>query len=270
MSGFDLPEARRWLRDVPGLFALHVLESASSTNDEARRLAAAGAPEGTVVVADRQTAGRGRHGRPWHSPPGCGLYVSTLFRPVGEAADATRFTLASAVAACQAAREMGAEVEIKWPNDLLWRGRKVAGTLAELRTTGTRIGDLVVGTGFNVDQEAGDFPPELSGSAASLRMAAGAPVDRQRLLALYLRQLLGRAEQLRSGGWAEVRAAWAEMAPGATGGRVRVLPGRTAPPFDGITAGIDAAGALRVRDAQGGVHALTLTERVVPFPALEA
>jgi BirA family biotin operon repressor/biotin-[acetyl-CoA-carboxylase] ligase len=275
VSGFDLPEARRLLRAIPELAALHVLESTGSTNDDARRLAAAGAPEGTVVVADRPTAGRGRHGHRWHSPSGVGLYLSVLFRPAGSAADATRFTLLSAVAACEAAHAMGAgEVEIKWPNDLLWRGRKVAGTLAELRSTGGRIADLVVGTGFNVGQGEGEFPPHLAGLAASLRMAVGRTVDRERLLVAYLDRLLSGARLLRDGGWETVRETWVRLAPASSGRPVRVHPGGPAGAggldgFEAVTAGIDGTGALRVRDRKGDLHTLTLAEHVVPLERLE-
>ena len=268
MSAFDLPRALALLGSAPGVGPVHVVAVTSSTNDEVRRLAAGAAPEGTVVVAEEQTAGRGRLGAAWHSPAGSGLYLSVLFRPAGSAPDATRFTLASAVAACEAARGVGAEdVAIKWPNDLLWRGRKVAGTLAELRTTGTTVVDLVVGTGFNVAQEEGDFPPALAGSAASLAMATGREVERERLFALYVAALLDRARQLRAGEWDAVRARWSALALAPNGGRVRVLPGRGAPPFEAVTEGIDASGALRVRDDRGTARRLSLGESLLHLEA---
>jgi BirA family biotin operon repressor/biotin-[acetyl-CoA-carboxylase] ligase len=252
----------------PGLGPVHRLGVVGSTNDEVRRLAAGGAPEGTVVVAEAQTAGRGRLGAPWHSPAGTGLYLSVLFRPPGAASETTRFTLASAVAACEAAHAVGAgEVAIKWPNDLLWRGRKVAGTLAELRTTGTAVLDLVVGTGFNVAQEEGDFPPGLVRQAASLRMAVGRAVDRERLLALYLTALLEAAERLRDGDWDAVHARWCALAWRVSGGRVRVLPGRGAPAFEAVTEGIDATGALRVRDGGGALRTLSQGESLLHLEA---
>jgi BirA family biotin operon repressor/biotin-[acetyl-CoA-carboxylase] ligase len=268
MSALDAARVRRLLEGEPGMGPLYALEVTGSTNDEARRLAAGGAPEGTVVVAETQTAGRGRHGSPWHSPAHDGLYVSVLFHPRGPAADATRFTLASAVAACQAAHAVGAaDVEIKWPNDLLWRGLKVAGTLAELRSAGDRVLDLVVGTGFNVNQRMEAFPPELSSKAASLRMAAGGEVDREQLLAQYVAGLLRVASRLRGGDWEAVRLSWCRLAPAAEGGRVRVLPSPGASPFEAVTAGIDASGALRVRLPGGLLRTLTLAESVFPVEA---
>lgn len=268
MRAFDLARASRLLGDEPGLGPIHVLGVTGSTNDDARLLAAEGASEGTVVVAEAQTAGRGRHGGAWHSPPGSGLYVSVVFRPAGDAAAATRFTLTSAVAACEAAREVGAhEVEIKWPNDLLWRGRKVAGTLAELRTSGTAVVDLVVGTGFNVSQREGEFPEDLAARAASLHMAAGIDVDRERLFARYVARLLRGARDLREGRWETVRNDWCRLAPASSGGRVRVVPSRGAPSFEAVTAGIDASGALRVLEAGGALRTLTLGESLVPMEA---
>lgn len=268
MSAFDLPRALALLGSPPGLGTVHALGRVSSTNDALRRLAAVGAPAGTVVVAEEQTSGRGRLGATWHSPAGAGLYLSVLFRPGGPAPDATRFTLASAVAACEAARGTGAaEVVIKWPNDLLWRGRKVAGTLAELRTSGGSVLELVVGTGFNTGQGEGDFPRDLSGRAASLAMAAGRPVEREPLFALYVAALLERARQLCAGEWDAVRARWSTLALAPTGGRVRVLPGRGAAPFEAVTEGIDGKGALRVRDDHGTMRTLSLGESLLHLEA---
>ena len=251
MSAFDLRKASGLLGEEAGVGPIHVLAVTGSTNDDARRLAAEGAPEGTVVVAEAQRAGRGRHGNPWHSPAGRGLYVSVVFRPAGAAADATRFTLVSAVAAAGLPR-MGPRRGDQWPTTAQraarWRGR-------QLRTTGTTVVDLVVGTGFNVSQEESEFPQELWGRAASLRMAAGGPVDRERLFASYVTELLQQVRLLREGRWEEVRRAWSLLAPGATGGRVRVVPARGAPSFEAVTARIDPSGALRVRD-WGKQHAV--------------
>ena len=112
-----------------------VLTTVSSTNDEMRRLAERGAKDGTVVIAGEQTAGRGRRGSRWHSAPGLGLYLSALFRPGGRSEQLTRWTLAASVAAVEACREAGAsEVCIDWPNDLTWRGKKLAGILTQRET----------------------------------------------------------------------------------------------------------------------------------------
>jgi BirA family biotin operon repressor/biotin-[acetyl-CoA-carboxylase] ligase len=262
VSRLDTARLRRLLQAERGLGPVHVLEVTGSTNDDARSLAAEGAPDATVVVAGSQTEGRGRHGRRWHSPAGHGLYLSVLFRPTEGPRDATRYTLASAVAACEAARALGAHgVGIKWPNDLVWRGLKVAGTLAELRSSGGAVSELVIGTGFNVNQQASDFPTELAGAAASLRMAAGSPVERERLAAVFVGRLLRRVHGL-GDRFEEILAAWLRMAPDAVGRRVRVVPGAGSAPYDAVTAGVDGRGALRVRGSDGAVRTLTLAESV--------
>jgi BirA family transcriptional regulator, biotin operon repressor / biotin---[acetyl-CoA-carboxylase] ligase len=151
-----------------------------STMDEARVLALAGAAEGLVVVADEQTAGRGTKGRTWHSPPGAGLYATVLLRP---ASGPALVPLAIGVAVREAAAETAPAVRLKWPNDLVWEGRKIAGVLCEGGVDGRGSRFVLAGIGINVGQAPDDFPPELAARSASLRMAAGCPVDREGLLA---------------------------------------------------------------------------------------
>lgn len=266
----ELARLREAVAEIPWVREIVVLEEAGSTNDVARELAARGAPEGTVVVADRQWAGRGRLGRVWHSPAGAGLYVSALFRPASPAALLGRWTIAAATAACEACRELcGAEVVIKWPNDLLWRGLKVGGSLAEARTFGTPAAELVVGTGINVHQQAGDFPPELRGRAASLAMACAArELDRAALAAGYLRRLGDLAAALGRGAWLEVARRWLALAPTAEGARVRILGASGDPePLEGTTRGIDETGALEVERDDGTRLRVHLGESVVPVEA---
>ena len=181
-------------------------ESIDSTNryllDEAR----AGAPDGVVAVADHQTAGRGRLGRSWEAPPGANLLLSVLLRPALEPADRHLATTAVALAALDAIGALGLEeaVGIKWPNDLVdGGGRKLAGVLAEtdlLPASGSEgfPAPIVVGIGINVNWPDGDadLPPELRGLAVSLRMLAGAPVDRERLLDELLAALDPRTADL--------------------------------------------------------------------------
>ena len=268
MKLLDAQRLERLLADDPFARGLILLESTSSTNDEARRLAADGAPEGTVVSAEHQTAGRGRLARSWHSPPGVGLYVSVLFRPPSAVDEVTRWTVASAVAACEACRQAAAcEVTVKWPNDLLVRGLKVAGILAEMRSTGGSPSDLVVGTGFNVNHGPEDFPPELRGRAISLRMArGGAPVDRESLASDYVRALGRMSAALVRGEWEPVVSAWMRLAPQAFGRPVRVFPGAPSGeglPFEGTTRGLDRSGALLVERADGSIATVHLGESVM-------
>lgn len=267
----DIAQASHRLRlrlaEIPGVAGVLALDRTGSTNDEARRLAETGAPSGTVVVASSQSHGRGRRGRAWHSPPGLGLYLSVLFRPRATVADAIRWTLASGVAACEASRAAGAlGVSIEWPNDLVWAGCKVAGTLVELRSAGEGIADLVVGTGFNLNHRAQDFPPELRGRAASLAMACGGgTLDGGEVAAEYLSRLFPLHQALERGEWSSLLEAWRRLAPSSEGVRVRVLPADGQGPFVARTLGLDARGALRVRREDGRIEALSFAESVDPL-----
>ena len=245
---------------------LVVLGETGSTNDDLRRLAAEGAPEGTVVVADHQTAGRGRMGRRWLSEPGLGVCVSVLFRPSAKIDSIPRFTLGASVAACRACREQGAPAEIRWPNDVFAGSRKVAGILAEVRSTGPTPGELIVGAGFNANQSLEDFPEELRGGAGSLRMSRdGEPVDRELLAASFVVRLGEVARALARGEWDDVSTAWSGMSPTSSGRAARVVSAEGKPLLDGTTRGIDATGALRVESADGSLALVRLGESVV-FP----
>ena len=228
-----------------------VLESTGSTNDDARRLAAEGAPEGTVVLAERQTAGRGRLGRAWDSPDHLGLYMSVLLRPQEAPDRIGRYAIACAVAVCAACRELaGPEIVLKWPNDVLASGRKLAGILSELRQAREDV-DLVVGIGLNVDQAEGDFPTALAGRATSLRLVRGGPgASREAVVEALLRELGATIARLRTGGWAEVAERFLRYAPDAAGRRVRLVSGEA-----GVTDGLHESGALAVKTARGVVLA---------------
>jgi BirA family biotin operon repressor/biotin-[acetyl-CoA-carboxylase] ligase len=220
----------------------------ASTNDVVAARAARGEAEGFVLVAGSQTAGRGRHGRTWHSPPGSGLYVSVLLKPPPGAVGL--LTLAGGVALCEAVRESTAlAVEIKWPNDLLAPGgkRKLAGILVESSASGSRVDYAVFGFGINV--RPGAYPAEIRDRATSLEEELGRPVDPSSVLSFALSALDRRYGDLLEGRADDVLARWLELAPGARGARVEwnvdgVLRA-------GTTAGIDAAGALLVRTPAG-------------------
>jgi len=222
-------------------------------------MADAGTPDRTVLVADEQRSGRGRLGRRWHSPPGRGLYLSVLFRDVDGGPLVTRWTLAGAVAACRACRTLsGAEIAIKWPNDLVHAGRKLGGVLAELRGGS----ELILGTGINVSVGHTDLPPELAPRVTSLVLASGRMMlDREQLAAAYLRELGRVVDRLRGGRWEDVARDWIELTPGARCRRVRV---RGPHELEGTTAGIDEAGALLVRLDDGTIRAVQTVESVTP------
>ena len=169
---------------------LAVVEETCSTNDLAWEAEARGAPEGFVVFAERQTAGRGQYGRRWESSPYQGLWFSVLLRPSITLNESPRLTslLASVVAAI-ISEETGCPASIKSPNDIYLAQRKVAGVLVEGRTARNRSYVAVAGLGVNVNQTLEDFPAELQGTAGSLRMATGRQIQRGHLAVALLRKL---------------------------------------------------------------------------------
>jgi BirA family transcriptional regulator, biotin operon repressor / biotin---[acetyl-CoA-carboxylase] ligase len=178
---FDPAAFERAAAAAPWVRRVVSLAETDSTNAEALRLAAAGEPEGCVVVADAQGAGRGRLGRAWWSEPGRSLLTSWLIRPALAVERWPTLTLVAGLAAARALiAAAGVEVRLKWPNDLLVGGRKLGGLLAEADGRGA----LVVGLGVNVRQT--EFPPELAGLATSVAAEAGRPVERAWLLAATL------------------------------------------------------------------------------------
>jgi len=232
-----------WVRRVV------VVPEAASTNDEARALAAEGALEGTVVLAGRQTAGRGRLGRSWHSPEGLGLYLSVVLRPTEPIEQIGRYALTAAVAGCAACRTAaGSVVRIKWPNDLLAGRAKLGGILAEVRS-GTAGAELIVGFGINLNHGEEDFPDELRGAVTSLCVLRGGhPVDREVFAATLLHVLGDTLAELRDGGWSRVAERFMSYAPSACAANVRLATGEP-----GITRGLDPSGALTVATERGDV-----------------
>lgn len=220
---------------------LMVVDSATSTNDLAREWGRQGAPDGATVVADRQTAGRGRSGRRWHSPPGVNLYLSRIVRV--ELPCLRLVPLLGAVATCAAVGEHlpGREVAIKWPNDILTGGRKLAGILAELDAGPDPF--AVVGIGLNVNMQQADFPTDLRTPATSLRIELGRPLRRATLQESLEEHLSAWRNQLgRDPG--RIVAAYTDRCT-TLGDRVRVAPpGR--PAFTGRALRIGADGVLWV------------------------
>jgi BirA family biotin operon repressor/biotin-[acetyl-CoA-carboxylase] ligase len=209
-----------------------------STNDVASERCSGGDHEGAVFIADAQTSGRGRRGRTWFSPPGAGLYVSTVLAP-GRSRDPERATLLTTLAAGVALVEgvraaTGLAPSLKWPNDLYVGRRKLAGILAE------GAGDAVVlGYGINVLPAA--YPPELADRVTALESELGRAVDRGAVFAETLCALARRYDDLLEGRFDAILDAWRVLAPSAEGSRV------TYSTKSGVTAGIDNRGALLVR-----------------------
>lgn len=248
----DAPE-----RLTPFGHPVHYFSETASTNDVAGSLADAGAPEGTTVIASAQTAGRGRLGREWYSPPDAGLYVSVVCRNL---AAAPYLTLAAGVAVADGIRHStGLPVEIKWPNDVVVpdnresaRRRKLAGILAEASSDGRGLQYVVLGFGVNMRPSA--YPPAIAGRASSLEAELGRAVDGALLLAGILETLAKHFRRLAAGERQELLARWRELAPTALGASVlcETAGGRQR----GVTAGIGDDGALLVRVGER-------TERVI-------
>lgn len=188
---------------------LECLPSCESTNDVARALAKEGAPHGTVVVAETQTGGRGRGGNRWHSPPDIGLYLSVLLRPGADANAPAVLQITTAVGVAWAAmKRTGKAVRIRWPNDVVMGGRKVAGILADAENAGTDDAVFVVGIGMNVAHREEDFPPELRKTATSLTIEAASPQKRLAVLPTLLRTLEDWYDRMAAGDLTAVETAW--------------------------------------------------------------
>lgn len=169
---------------------LRLLAVAGSTNQEAMLLAQQGAPDGTVVVADQQTAGKGRLGRSWHSPPGANIYCSVVLRRLPQTEQLPLIPLLTAVAVALALQDVaGLPARLKWPNDVLLNGRKVGGVLCESAGVGQAGAVVVIGVGINVNGGAGGFPEDLRAMATSLAMELGHSLDRAAVLAAVLDHL---------------------------------------------------------------------------------
>ena len=188
-------------RDYPWKDRFHFLPQVDSTNDYLKKLAAEGAPHGTVALSDHQTGGHGRRGRSFLSPPGVGLYLSILLRPECPSTRLMHLTCAAGVAMCNAIeKSAGFRPGIKWTNDIVYGKRKLGGILTELRLNSQGLVDYaIVGIGINCCQSAQDFPPEIREVAGSLAMVTGQEVDRFRVAAAELDALYDMSAELLTG-----------------------------------------------------------------------
>ena len=219
-----------------------------STNRVALELGHAGAPEGAVVLAEEQTAGRGRAGRKWHSERAAGIYATLLLRPKLAPVQAPLLTMMAGLSAHTAVQALtGLEVDLKWPNDLLIRGKKVGGILTEMHAEPGQIRFVIVGIGLNVNQEK--FPGELANTATSLRVEAGKAQSRMELLVRLLREFEGDYNRFVHEGVASVVARFESISSYAKGKRVRVTNGTES--YAGTTAGLGPEGLLQVQRDDG-------------------
>ncbi len=188
---------------------IRVFEQTTSTNDVIEKLARDGVKEGVVVFAESQTKGRGRLGRKWISPARKGLWFSVLLRPDLRPQETTQLTVASATALRRAIRsETGLKPEIKWPNDILIGGRKVAGILTELSAELDRVKHVILGIGVDVNLGAANSPPELRKLATSLKIEAGRMISRAELATAILRELDADYARICGGEFAKLADEW--------------------------------------------------------------
>lgn len=237
---FEAERTRRGLTlGAPLTFQLQT----ESTSDDAALAAKSGAPHGALFLADTQTRGRGRRGSQWLSAPGAGLWFSVLLRPRLSPELLPGIALSAGLAVRAAVAEhVAARVKVKWPNDVLADGRKLAGILVESQLNGADVASVVVGIGINVSQR--ELPEEIRDIATSLALLSSRETQREPLLAAVLEALESELERLSSRGLSGVAAA---LAPhDALLGRRMRIEGR-----EGYGAGIDASGMLRLRLPNG-------------------
>ncbi|MCU9613688.1 biotin--[acetyl-CoA-carboxylase] ligase [Caldibacillus lycopersici] len=231
---------------------IHFYESLPSTQQVAKELALNGATEGTLVISDEQTLGRGRLARAWHSPKGTGIWTSIIIRPKIPIQQAPQLTLLTAVAAVQAIEEQtDIDVSIKWPNDLLINGKKVCGILTELQAEENQIQSIIIGIGINVNQQLTDFPEELHSIATSLSMEVNDKINRAKLVQSLCFHLEKLYETYLTLGFQPIKLLWESYAL-SIGKQItaRTLNGT----YSGIALGINEQGVLLLETSDGKIQ----------------
>src|SRR6202171_1187629 len=232
---------------------IHHFFKVDSTNRVALELAHAGEPEGAMVLAEEQTAGRGRAGRTWHSERAVGIYVTLVLRPKLAPVQAAWLTMMAGLSAYTGIQaHSGLVVDLKWPNDLLIRGKKVGGILTEMHAEPSQVRFVIVGIGLIVNQEK--FTAALANIATSLRAETGKPQSRMELLVRLLREFESDYNRFLREGVASVVARFESVCSHAKGKRVRVANGTES--YVGTTAGLGPEGLLQVEREDGRVTAV--------------
>jgi BirA family biotin operon repressor/biotin-[acetyl-CoA-carboxylase] ligase len=244
---------RRRLEGTPFGKRIHHFFKIGSTNDVAMELGSAGEPHGAVVIAEQQTAGRGRVGRAWHSEKSSGIYVSVLLRPTITPVQAPLMTLVAGLAARDAvAEQTGLATDLRWPNDLLLNGKKLGGILTEMHAEPDRVHFLVVGIGINVNHE--EMPAEIASLATSLRIETGQTHSRTEVLVRVLRRLDGYYNEFLQQGPEPILRRFAEVSSYFQNKRVRISTATET--FVGVTEGLEPNGVLRVRRENGRIESV--------------
>ncbi|MBC2693780.1 MAG: biotin--[acetyl-CoA-carboxylase] ligase [Desulfobacteraceae bacterium] len=230
------------------------LKETDSTNTRAKELAAQGAPEGTLVIAEKQTKGRGRRGRSWFSQPGGGIYCSLILRPIMQPGETPRITLMTAVVLAETLISlMKLKLRIKWPNDILINGKKLAGILTEISTEMDAVNYIVVGLGMNVNTLFENFPREIKKSATSILIETGNRVHRIKLIQEYLKLYEQYYDMFKKNNFEPIMNRWRALAD-IIGKQIRVdVIGKT---HIGKVIDVDNDGVLILKDDQGRLQTI--------------
>jgi BirA family biotin operon repressor/biotin-[acetyl-CoA-carboxylase] ligase len=231
---------------------LYTFDEVDSTNELAKSYALAGKPEGTVVIAEKQLQGKGRLGRTWVSPKGLGIWVSVVIRPDILPMKSPQITFVLAVGMVRAIlKDLGLKAQIKWPNDILINGKKVAGILMELSAEIERVNYIVFGIGLNVNQKTEDFPEEIRNNAISLRIALGQKVARVKVLKAMLEELERSYSEYLQQGFDYILEEW-KANSNTLGKEVQILMDGTK--LEGRAIDVDQEGFLIVQDKNNNLH----------------
>ncbi|EIT86616.1 bifunctional protein BirA [Fictibacillus macauensis ZFHKF-1] len=256
------PEIKRHLQST--VLAKHIRyeESVKSTQEIAQRLSYEHCPEGTLVIADEQTGGRGRLGRSWQSPKGSGIWMSLILRPDIPLQKSPQLTLLAAVSVAKAIyKTTGMQAEIKWPNDILLNGKKAVGILTELQAESDRIHAVIIGIGINVNVAETEFDPSLRDIATSLKIEGNEDVNRAKLVACIMEEMETLYHEYLQNGFGLIKLLWEGYAE-SIGKRIRV---RTLhEQKEGIAKGITEEGVLLLEDDLGEIHHIYSADIEIP------
>ncbi|MFQ5705899.1 MAG: biotin--[acetyl-CoA-carboxylase] ligase [bacterium] len=239
-----------------------VFNRLGSTNSYAKRLAAKGSAEGTLVIAEKQTRGRGRRGRRWESAPGKGLWISLILRPDLEADKAGLLALLAGLSVAQTVEtHLNLSAELKWPNDVLIQSKKFCGILSEAEISARqRLAWIVLGIGLNVNHLLEDFSDEIRPRATSLAIECGSPVSRSELLLAFLGVLEENYLKLKQGGAAYFLQQWIRRCPTF---KKRILLRQDETEMEGIFEDLDAGGRMLLRLANGEIRRISAGEVII-------
>ncbi|MBD7986097.1 biotin--[acetyl-CoA-carboxylase] ligase [Sporosarcina sp. Sa2YVA2] len=236
-------------------------ESCSTTQTIAHDDAQSGAPDGTLIIAEEQTAGKGRLARPWSSAARKGIWMSLIIRPSLMPQQAPQMTLVAAVAIVRAIEEVvKIEATIKWPNDIMIKGKKITGILTELQSDPDRVKAIIIGIGMNINHDMEDFPEEIQSIATSLKLESGETIDRSRLIAEILSFLELYTHMYEKHGFSPIKLLW-EGYSNTAGKRIKaVMLNET---IEGVALGISEDGLLEVKQDDGSIRGIYSADIIV-------